>query len=166
MLPSHYFWEEKLEKITKYLPIVGTGFSLIGGWLLLRDRFDRITVSHRKVQTSNGRSLRVVNHSKHMVILEDFGFVNERGRLYSIPEYRDCGAHDGAPPVECLGSCHMEARQHFDATSWDQPCEPVVAAYAYTTTSHRLRLGFFPNISLLKAWFYYRPIILWRWLRR
>lgn len=158
-----------MDNLVKWATLVGAVIAALTGlqsffWQFL-DRRDRIMVKHDTFRPSSfpGQGLFVVNKSKHLVELHDYGFVLPNGEFFSLPWYFE---NEGIPDqVEAtfVGTSALEPRARFEVYV-DLVNLESVGAYARTTTQNRPSVNFSYHINFfLACW--YRGRIWWHQLR-
>lgn len=143
-----------MDEIVKWITLAGAVVAALTGlhsffWQFL-DRKDRIVVKHGLASPPScpGQGLFVVNIGKHLVEIQDYGFILSNGKLFSLPWYF---VNDG--PAE-------EVRAEFEGTSALEPRErfqvyvdltnlKTVGSYAQTTTQTFPSLGFVHDLNFL-----------------
>jgi len=148
----------------KWVTLIGAVVAALTGlqsffWQFL-DRRDRIVVKHGSFRppSTPGQGLFVVNKSKHLVELQDYGFVLRNGELFSLPWYFENDGIDDDVAVSYSGVSALEPRERFEVYV-DLINLNSVGAYARTTTRSRPSVHI-SNHNFLRAW-WYRGRVWW-----
>lgn len=157
-----------MEDIVRWVTLVGALVAAFTGlqsffWQFL-DRRDRIIVRHGTYRPpcSPGQGLFVVNKSKHLVELHDYGFVLHSGELFSLPWYFENDGISDHVEATFAGTATLEPRARFEVYV-DLVNLKSVGAYARTTTQKYPTVRISHHINfLLACW--YRGRIWWRQL--
>lgn len=131
---------------TKLATLAGAVIAAVSGvWSLLiqlrgkRDSF-KVGMDTISPEATPFTFLHVVSRSDHPIKISDYGFIEENGRLYSIPMEADLGeyiAHEGA----FRGSSFLEKRGDAFEVGYDRT-RPVIGCFAMTNLESRPTLAF------------------------
>ncbi|MBU0620934.1 MAG: hypothetical protein KJ795_03705 [Gammaproteobacteria bacterium] len=121
-------------------------------WQFL-DRRDRILVKLGSFRppSSPGEGLFVVNKSKHLVELHDYGFVLSNGGFFSLPNYFENEGCQDQVNATFAGSSALEPRERFEVYV-DLTNIKIVGAYARTTTQNRDTVCIGEHLNFFYAW--------------
>ena len=139
-----------IDEIQKWVTLVGAvgaaAAASLNLWWTYKAKDDKIKVGVDPLspQTSPGYFLHVVSRADHPMELRDWGFIDERGRLLSLP---DTWAHE--PDIDgpsSQGSAFLEKRNASFVTGlWLR--DKQIGAYAVTTSQNHRTLGFRHDVS-------------------
>jgi hypothetical protein len=127
-----------IDEITKWTTLAG---AVVGGttgaltyWSNFTKERDRITVRLGALSppVAPGEALHVFSRSDHQLRLRDFGFIDEKGRLLSVPDLwanDPCDRDDG---VVTSGSTTLEKRGDTWEVAYVRLRDKQIGAYAIT----------------------------------
>lgn len=125
------------------------GLGVWGVWMKLTEKADRVKVGLGAVrpEIDYRETLHVVSRCDHPIKLADYGFVDSRGQICSLPYmFEAAGAGDDFD-VMSRGTTALEKRN--DSFEIGLPMkERQVAACARTTAQDRYTLGFAPDVAI------------------
>lgn len=161
-----------MDDLVKWITLAGAVVAALTGlqsffWQFL-DRRDRILVKLGSFRppTGPGEGLFVVNKSKHLVELLDYGFVLSNGELFSLPYYFENDGLFDQVHATFSGNSALEPRERFEVYV-DLTNIKVVGAYACTTTQSRPSIKIADHLNFFYAWwcrgrvYWYRLFRYW-----
>ncbi|MEN6584664.1 MAG: hypothetical protein ABFE02_01255 [Sulfuricella sp.] len=156
-----------MDELVKWVTLIGAVVAALTGfqsffWQFL-DRRDRIVVKFGSFRPpiTPGQGLFVVNKSKHLVELHDYGFVLSNGELFSLPWYFENDGLSDQVEAAFAGTSALEPRARFEVYV-DLTNLETVGAYALTTTQSRPSVCIRDHLNFLHAWWYRLRVWLYR----
>lgn len=143
--------------ITLFSAVIAAIAASLNLWKSFKDEADSIYVrtgTFRPIATP-AAALYVVNIGKHPVIISDYGFVLESGKLFSIPWYDENEAVFDGPDHDAFysGNSTIPPREIFAVGITFN--EKIIGSFAVTATQSIYR------VHMLKSRF--KPKILFQW---
>lgn len=147
----------------EWVTLTGAVIAALAGslnlWKSLKDQSDLIYVksgTFRPIATP-AAAMYVVNVGNHPVMLSDYGFVLEDGKLFSIPWYAETEAiFDGPDPNAFYsGKSTIPSREIFAVgISFN---DKIIGSFAITATQTIYRVHMMDSRI--------KPKILWKWIK-
>jgi hypothetical protein len=142
-----------MELITLFGAVIAAVAASLNLWKSFKDDTDSIYVKTGTFQPTAtlAKAFYVVNTGKHPVMLSDYGFVLEDGKLFSIPWYDENDAISDGPDLHAFhsGSTTIPQRDLFSVGITFN--EKIIGSYAVTVTQsiyrvHMIRTRFYPRV--------------------
>jgi hypothetical protein len=142
-----------MEMITLFSAVIAAIAASLNLWKSFKDEADSIYVktgTFRPIATA-ATALYIVNTGKHPVIISNYGFVLEDGKLFSIPWYDETEAVFDGPDHDAFysGSSTIPPREILAVGITFN--EKIIGSFAVTATQsiysvHMLRSRFNPKV--------------------
>jgi hypothetical protein len=127
-----------IDEITKWVTLAGAVVGGITGaltyWTKFTEQRDRITVRLGALSppVAPGEALHVLSRSDHQVRLRDYGFIDENGRLLSIPDLMTNDPFDQNDGVMTSGQTILEKRGDIWEIAYVRLRDKQIGAFAIT----------------------------------
>ena len=149
-----------MDELVKWVTLIGAVVAALTVlqsflWQFL-DHRDRITVKHGSLRPpiSPEQGLFVVNKSKHLVELNDYGFVLNNGEILSLPWYFENEGLQDQVEVAFTGTSELEPRTRFEVYVYGLTNIKTVGAYALTTTTNSPSIYIDEHFNFFHTWWY------------
>lgn len=129
------------------LALIATATTIIVSVLAFRSKADRIRVvfDHLHPPLDPGDALYVVSRRDHQMKLRDYGFVNEKGGLLSLPDFYT-HEWDGGDEMPVHGRTDLEKRGEIFAVGPIEFGDKQIGAFAITAGQRFRRVAFHADI--------------------
>jgi len=150
-----------LEDLTKWVTLAG---AVVGGvtgaltyWSKATEKRDRIMVGFGPLTPSiaPGYALHVLSQSDHNMQLFDYGFIDRRGHLLSLPDMWANSDDDPGEGTWLHGKTLLEKRGDIWEVAYLRLRDEQIGVYAITVGQTWRRMDFHPSLP------WYRRIYLW-----
>jgi len=155
-----------LDEVTKWVTLAG---AVIGGvtgvltyWTKITEKHDRIKVCFGSLNppTAPGESLHVLSQSDHRLQLRDYGFIDERGRLLSLPDLWASEFDDERDETSTRGSTTLEKRGDIWEVAYVTLKGRQIGAYAVTVGQTSKSIHLRHEIPIYRRW--YLRLKIWK----
>nr|GEU29185.1 hypothetical protein [Tanacetum cinerariifolium] len=137
-----------LDDVTKWITLAG---AVVGGvtgaltyWSKVSEKHDRIKVGFGSLSppVASGEALHVLSQSDHKLQIHDYGFVDESGRLLSLPDLWANSLDDRDDGTCTRGTTTLEKRGEIWEVAYVRLRDRQIGAYAMTVGQTRRRVNF------------------------